>query len=121
MLKDYWGHCAPDAAFHPVSSLNETATPDEFGVTETCEIGDLIVDPSVDIHGDLERKQICSLVRRFVLSLSRNLQCIVVRHYVFGHKQSKIADDLGVSRSAVCHALKRVNRLGLRYLEPKLN
>ena len=118
MLTDFWDQCAPDAGLRPVSSLNELSTAEQDDDSAPPEIGDCIADPTVDLEAELSKKQLLALVRQFVAGLSPNLRCIVVRHYLLGHSQAKIAEDLGVTRSAVCHALRRVHKLGYRHFQP---
>ena len=119
MLAEFMGQCAPNAALLSISSLNEPAPSQDDGDSfNDQEVGDCIADPTIDIESDFARQQLIKMVRRFVYGLSPQLRCIVFRHHALGHTQTQIAHDLGVTRPAICHAIRRVHRLGYTQLAP---
>lgn len=118
MLHAFMGQCVPCAAFLPVLSLNEPVASNELDDADDAseEVVDRVADPTPNVEEDLHHKQLIASVRGFVRGLSPNLRKIVILHYWLGYSQSEIAVMLGVTRSAVCHALNRVNRLGREHL-----
>lgn len=122
MLEIFMGQCAPNAAFLSISSLNEPADPgadpDDPGAEE--EVIDRFADPEVDIEADLIRLEalaaITPPVRAFVAGLSPLLRCVALRRFWEDQSQIEIAAALGVSRSAICHAVRRLERQGRRQL-----
>lgn len=108
----FMGQCAPNAAYLAVSSLNYEVRIDSDD--HLMEVGDLIADPTPNQEAVMENNQLRDRVRRFVCSLNPHLSCIAIRHYWLDQNQSEIADSLGVSRSAVCHAIRRINELAKR-------
>jgi len=55
-------------------------------------------------------------VRRFVAGLSPYLRCVALRLFWEDQSQTEIAAALGVSRSAICHAVRRLEKRGRRQL-----
>jgi DNA-directed RNA polymerase sigma subunit (sigma70/sigma32) len=114
MLSVYLDQCAPIAAYLDVTSLNAPIESDVEGVDDV-EIIDTLPDLSPTPEDGLISQQLKGKLRAFVASLSPRLAEIVRRHYWLDQNQSDIAADLGVTRSAVCHALASVNRKGLEF------
>jgi len=113
MNAHFLAHCADSYAYLPISSLDEAFEDEEGNVSF---VVDNIPDPAPGIEEHLHQRQLRVALKRFVVELSPHLRCIVIRHYWFGQSQSEIAKYLGTTRSAVCHALRRVHKLGFRKL-----
>ena len=71
--------------------------------------------PVADVATQVADDEVAAGIARFVDSLPTRLRDIVHRHYWLGQSQTEIAEDLGVTRSAVCHAIGKVTRLGRRH------
>lgn len=103
--------CASHAALIPVLSLDsieELAPGQGFKfVDENCAVEDSLAV--------LLSEEMRSQVTHFVHSLPPRLQSMARRHYWLEQSQLQIADDLGVTRSAVCHALAKINSLGRKF------
>lgn len=100
--------CASSASYRNVLSLdalNEQESDLGFQfIHANCRVD----DPPTD----LATAELSSAVREFVAGLPGNLSEIAIRHYWLNQSQVEIATDLGLSRSAICHALARVHKLG---------
>lgn len=121
MLDVFMGQCAPNAAFLPISSLNEPVDlPGYETVDDVPEIVDHLIDPTDTVETEMiareARVEMTARVRDFVLNLSPNLRCVALRLFWEGQSQTEIAVAMGVTRSAVCHAVRRLERLGRREL-----
>jgi DNA-directed RNA polymerase specialized sigma24 family protein len=122
MLEIYMGQCAPNAGVLPVSSLNVPVDPDPdpdvFRDDE--DVLDRLVDPTVDIEADLIRLEALAVitprVQAFVAGLSPYLRCVALRLFWEEQSQVEIAAAFGVGRSAICHAVRRLERQGRRAL-----
>ncbi|WP_340646342.1 hypothetical protein [Phenylobacterium sp.] len=114
MLYEYLGRCVAVAAFLPIESLNECLAVNDGDPSE--DLIDTLSDPSFEGEDDmiveLQRRQI----RKFVSQLPDRLKTIVIRHYWLGDRQEDIANDLGVTQSAISHAIGKVHRLGRQSL-----
>ncbi len=115
MNEHFLALCADSFAYRDVTSTDDFIVNDDGS---SIRVIDGIVDPSPSIEDAIQEAQLTEAVKRFVLSLSPQLRCIVLRHFWFGESQSDIASSIGTSRSAVCHALRRVYKLGFRELSP---
>lgn len=113
MNAHFLAHCADSYAYAATVSLDEQVADQDGRVLTT---GDMVIDPSPSVEVALNEVQLSREVRKFVLGLSPALRCIVVRHYWLGQSQTDIARALGVTRSAINHALARVYQLGFRLL-----
>ena len=122
MLEIYMGQCAPNAGVLPVSSLNAPAQPDRDtdAFRDDEEVLDRLVDPAVDIEADLIRLEALAVilprVQAFIAGLSPYLRCVALRLFWENQTQVEIAAAFGVSRSAICHAVRRLERQGRRAL-----
>ena len=118
MLQDFMEHCCPNAPFREIVSLNQLIAPSDFSDDEPTEVGDLIADPAPSVEDKLHAASIEKHLRDFVGNLSPHLRCIAFRHFWLDQNQTEIASDLGVTRSAVCHAVRRIQKLGHKYMNP---
>jgi DNA-directed RNA polymerase specialized sigma24 family protein len=121
MLDVFMGQCAPNAAFLPISSLNEPVdVGTENAVDDVAEVIDQLTDPADSVEIDMINRETRAAaecrVRAFVAGLSPYLRCVALRLYWEEQSQSEIAVALGRSRSAICHAVRRLERLGRRDL-----
>lgn len=106
------------AAFFEIGSLDELTHDQDDDLAAVIET---IPDASPDVEtGYIEREQL-EQVPRFLASLPPRLRDIVYRHYWLDQSQAEIADALGVTRSAVCHALAKVKRLGQNFFGVRMN
>lgn len=117
MLDVFMGQCAPNAAFLPISSLNEPANDaDEPSDADAPEVIDQLAAPVGTVEMNLIESEtlaeITARVQAFVARLSPRLRCVALRIYWGGQSQTEIAAALGVTRSAICHAARRLERLG---------
>src|SRR3569623_310475 len=110
--------CVTMSATMPMISLNEPLVEEaRWGGEPTGdqEVGDLVADPDgLDedrLHDGILSKKLPS----FLEELTPRLREIVHRYYWLEHTQAEIAKDLGVTQSAVAHALRNVSRLGRRF------
>jgi DNA-directed RNA polymerase specialized sigma24 family protein len=121
MLDIFVAQCANDAAYFEPTSLNETVAVDGGSDGEICEIVDLIADPLADFEADILEAESTGLVWSFMENLNPTLRCIALRRYYLDQSHLEIAGELGVTRSAISHALRRIHRLGRMALAPALN
>src|SRR3569623_1732218 len=110
------GQCLADAAFLPMLSLNaEVELPSELLSDGTPEVGDLVSDPEIPDAISVLEGLVLAYVPAFMASLPERLRYIIHSHYWLMRTQSAIADELGITQSAVAHSLARAHRLGRRY------
>lgn len=114
MLSVYLDQCAPISAYLPVSSLNDVINP-EADLGFEVEVIETLPDLTVDLEAECCTRQNAAKAAAFIRALPRPLASIVIRHYWHGETQTEIAEDLGVTRSAISHALSKVNRLGREF------
>ena len=112
MLHIFMGKCSPFQACLPIASLNESL---EDGDGFTVEVIDTIVDPRSQDHFSSFTNDNLIDARAFVTSLPARLQDIAHRTYWLNQSQDEIATELGVTRSAICHALAKIHTLGRTY------
>jgi DNA-directed RNA polymerase specialized sigma24 family protein len=103
--------CASHASLVPVLSLDalEELAPGS-GVEFVNEH-----HPTEDALATLLYEETLVELSQFVISLSPRLRDIVRRHYWQEQSQVEIAEALGVTRSAICHALAKIADLGRQY------
>ncbi len=114
MLHDFIALCAPDAAFRGVGSLNVQIFSENNEYV--CEIGDLVIDPSLTTEENLILRELEISVQLFVRELPEYLRCVAIRKFWLNHSTSKIAQDLGRSNSAISHAMNRIKKKGRQQL-----
>lgn len=110
MLYEYLGRCVAVAAYLPVESLNQCVADNDTDLPE--DLIDTLSEPSFDGEDDMIAELHRRQVRKFVNELPERLKTIVIRHYWLGDRQEDIANDLGVTQSAISHAIGKVHRLG---------
>lgn len=81
-------------------------------VTSSATLIPSLVNNVESVYAD---RQLASLLTVFLETIPNNLRSIVFRHYWLGQTQTFIAEELGVTRSAVCHALARAHKLGREF------
>lgn len=111
MLYEHMGQCVAVAAYLPIESLNEPVAANDDDDPGEDRI-DTLPDPAFTGEDAMADEMRHRQVRRFVEDLPERLKTIVVRHYWLGDLQEDIANDLGVTASAVSHAIRKVHRLG---------
>lgn len=121
MMDIFVAQCASNAAYFEPTSLNETVSVVGSGHDEICDIIDLIADPFSDFEAKILEAESTALVRSFLETLNPTLRCIAVRCYFLDQSHLEIANELGVTRSAISHALRRIHKLGYLALYPALN
>jgi RNA polymerase sigma factor (sigma-70 family) len=113
MLHVFMGQCLASAALLPISSLN--APPLPGSPPGQREVGEAIVDPIAPSEGAIVSSLMAAKVRAFVETLPPRTREVVVRYYWDEERQEDIAHDLGISQSAVAHALRRAHAMGRQY------
>lgn len=110
------GQCLADAAFLPMLSLNDPVERSHYGLAEPPdEVGDLIADPEArDVAAILEGV-LLARIPAFLDSLPERPRYIVHNLYWLKRTQDALAEELGITQSAVAHALARAHRLGRRF------
>ncbi len=106
------GKCHPNEGFLAVASLDELVEIDGDEVS----LLDEYPDPCSEGESGLYLADRIVDVRRFVNNLPRRLSEIAYRTYWRDESQTHIAEALGMSKSGVCQALARINRLGRTHL-----
>lgn len=101
MCDALWAQAPAFIPFMQSVSLDQSAA-------ETHNIPDPAPSPETSVANALDHER----VRAFVQSLPPLEREVVRRHYWAGERQADIARDLGVTRSAICHMLARVHRVG---------
>ena len=118
MLQAYMGQCAATAAFGPITSLNAPIPfEDDFRV----EVGDLIPDLADDAECLAIKNNLIALVPDFLQTLTERQREIVVRYFWDGETQAEIASALGVTTSAISHALKNIAVQGREFFATSAN
>ncbi len=101
--------------------LESPAERDAFRDTLTTENAlSVLADPAPGPEDTVIERDRQREVEEFVNTLPPQLRLITDRFYWHGESQTQIAGDLGVTRSAVCHALRRVERRGRAFFGVRL-
>lgn len=110
MLDCYMGQCAHDAAFWPEISLNSPMSVP--GDADPLELIDNV--PSLDPNAEEQsiRSELLARLPQFLAWLPPDLRDLAVDHFFMDRSQTDIALSRGVTRSAVCHAVRRIVTLG---------
>ena len=116
MKYSFMGQCVAVAAFLPLTSLNEPlADEGAEGDALESEIVDQLVDPDAPSENDLGFAILMKRLPEFMATLPPNLHHITHCYFWLGQTQTEIAAALGVTQSAIAHALRRVTRLGREF------
>ena len=118
MLEVYLASCTPESAYLAETSLNEIVDYENADGESLVEVGELVPDLSPSIDELIEQEELGEQVNTFVSQLKPSLRCIAWRRYWQDQPSVDIARDMGVSPSAISHALRRINELGRRSLGP---
>lgn len=113
MLEEYLGQCGPYSAFVDVISLNDVAT--EFGADvgeHQVEIVDTLPTLLPNPEEECLKKDILSKIGKFVEGLPTCLRQVAILHYWDGRTQRDIAQEMGISQSAVSQRLAKITALG---------
>jgi RNA polymerase sigma factor (sigma-70 family) len=109
MGRHYFDSAIYCRAIDPVLSLDSISSPaGHDGETEPFEV----LDPSDDPREQLEELELTEAAAQFVRSLSPKQARLVTALYWEGRTQSDIARELGVSRTAVSKAVRKIERAG---------
>ena len=110
-MRSYWDqfvYCSP--VQHPLS-LDELLT-SGHSADDDDALARSIADRVFDAAEQLEADEAANAVLSFVRSLRPREQQIVYRIFWLGETQASVARAFGVSRMAICKALKRISELG---------
>jgi len=107
------GQCLADAAYLPMLSLNVPVESFSNGYPD--EVGDLVADPDVPDAVAILEGLLLEHIPTFLESLPQHLRYIVHNRYWLKRTQTAIAVELGVTQSAVAHALARAHHLGRHF------
>jgi DNA-directed RNA polymerase specialized sigma24 family protein len=112
------GQCLADAALLPMISLNEPIQKSLATLragTADLTVGDVVRDPEAPDEATILTTMTLAKLPAFLDTLSPTLRAITHAYYWLGQTQAEIAVALGVTQSAIAHALARVHRLGRRF------
>jgi DNA-directed RNA polymerase specialized sigma24 family protein len=112
------GQCLADAALLPMISLSEPVQKTLAtvrGGTADLPIGDLVPDLEAPDETSILTKMTLAKLPAFLDTLSPPLRTITHAYYWLGKTQAEIAAAMGVTQSAIAHALARVHQLGRRF------
>lgn len=115
MLDIFLPCASPGAPFRSMVSLNTLVEDGNSGGDSKVERIDLIVDPSPSLFEVHEEAQRIAGLPHFLATLPPCVREIVKRHFWLGHPQTKIANDLGITPSAVCHRLAVAKNKGRKF------
>ncbi len=112
MLDCYMGQCAHDAAFWPEISLNSP-----LGLSEglSLEVIDLVPSLEPNPEEQSTRNELLARLPMFISQLSPDLRNIALEHFFMNRSQTDIARSRGLTRSAVCHSVNRIVKLGRQF------
>jgi RNA polymerase sigma factor (sigma-70 family) len=75
-------------------------------------------DPTFGPEQLLADSQLKSAIAAFIDTLQPRDQELVKRVFWQGHSQSAVAESMGVSRMAICKAIKKITAQGRNFLAP---
>lgn len=109
----FMGRCSHVQGFLPVASLNERLEYGDDG--EAIELVETVTDPKYDFPDDTFSRDNVVDARAFVRALPDRLRDIAYRYYWRDQSHSEIAAELGVTRTAIVHAIAKINGLGSQH------
>lgn len=112
MFHAFMGRCAANAALLPIVSLDEKLEQIALGLAVENEA---FADPAVDIEATAIACQLASRLPHFLATLTKRQQYVAHQFYWLDRSQIDIGNELGVTRSAICHMLERISALGRTY------
>jgi RNA polymerase sigma factor (sigma-70 family) len=104
-----------DAYLRGVASLNVPVDHEYNNFEGSTERIELVVDPTPSLYELHEQSDRIKRLAQFMEELSPSTREIVHRHFWLDESQSDIAKRLGISRSAVCHALAAAYKKGRKF------
>ena len=114
-----WANAHPYSAYFEEVSLNDIFYPD--GEDDGIEIGELIESPELSIEEAYARRQVAMRLPTFINTLGPKLRKVFELHFTDELRQQHIAKKLGMSVSAVSHAIAKIERKAHAYFRGTLN